>query len=377
MSEQTSFDMIVFGATGFTGGLVCAHMIERSQQLPDFKWAIAGRSQEKLEALRDKLGVADLPIVIADHSDAASIAAMVASANIIISTVGPYKLYGEPLIKACAESGTDYVDLCGEPIWMQEMILKYDAQAKNTGARILFSCGFDSIPSELGVWFCQQQAQREFGKPMPKIRGRVRAFVGEGSGGSIASWAANMASIKKDPSLLDILRDPFALTPGFTGPKHENPQRITVEPDVGQVGPFNLGPTDMKNVHRSNFLMGHPYGKEFMYDELQVGVTEPPSLPDPSAMPAPGEGPDEEALLNGSFDILFIGSDNDGNEVKASVTGARDPGYACTAAMIFETALCLSQMKNVNGGIWTPGSALQGALIEPLQAHAYMSFNIE
>jgi len=377
MSESKSLDMVVFGATGFTGQLVCAHIVKRCKELPNLRWAIAGRSMAKLEELRTNLGMPELPIVLADNTDASSIEAMTGASKLIISTVGPYVEYGEPLIKACAESGTDYVDLCGEPIWMRDMILKYDAQAKSTGARILFSCGFDSIPSELGVWFCQQEAKRLYGKTMPKIRGRVRSFVGGPSGGSMASWAANMASIKKDPSLLQLLRDPFALTPGFVGPKHDNPQRITEESDVGQVGPFNLGPTDMKNVHRSNFLMGHPYGEDFIYDELQVGVTEPPALPDPSSMPAPGEGPSEDELLNGNFDILFIGQDKEGNEVKTSVYGGRDPGYACTSAMIFETAQCLLQAKNLDGGIWTPGSALQGALIEPLQKHAFMSFKTE
>ncbi|ATW03521.1 saccharopine dehydrogenase NADP-binding domain-containing protein [Sphingorhabdus sp. YGSMI21] len=371
------FDIIVYGATGFTGELVCRYLASRTSADRPVNWAMAGRDRAKLDRLRQSLGLSDLPLVVADAADAGSIKKMVSATKIVLTTVGPYQKYGTPLVQACAEAGTDYIDLCGEPLWMRRMIEEYEDAARRSGARILFSCGFDSIPSELGVWFCQQQAIKTFGKTMPRVRSRVREFVGGPSGGSVASGASQMQLVASDPALSAILADPFALTPGFSGPDHPSDQTYETESDIGAVGPFMLGPTDSKNVHRSNLLMGHPYGKDFMFDEKMVGAV-PPSAPPPSPdqLPQPGEGPRLD-LAAGRFDILFIGEDADRREVRVAVTGSRDPGYLTTSIMMSETALCLLADRALTGGIWTPGAAFRGDLVQRLEKYASMRFRVE
>ncbi|RYD86063.1 MAG: saccharopine dehydrogenase, partial [Sphingomonadales bacterium] len=185
MAGARAYDVIVYGATGFTGRLVAEHMLATYGVGRDVDWAIAGRSKAKLETVKREIGAPDaLPIVIADASNPATLATMAQSAGVVITTVGPYQLYGEPLVAACTEAGTDYVDLCGEPAWMAAMIARYDKQAKATGARIVFSCGFDSIPFDLGVTFLQQQSQERIGAPLKRVRGRVRAMKGGFSGGT-------------------------------------------------------------------------------------------------------------------------------------------------------------------------------------------------
>ena len=376
MSEKR-FDVVIFGATGFTGMLICAHMASLCSQGLVVRWAMAGRSHEKLAALRDQIGAGDTPLLIADTGDAESLATLVASTRIVISAVGPYQLYGAPLVAACAQQGTDYIDLCGEPLWMRQMIDEHEAEAIGSGARIIFSCGFDSIPSELGVWLCQQEALRRFDKPMPHVRGRVRTFKAGPSGGSVASGMSTMKLAGGNHDLAALLDDPFALVPGFEGPAHPSTAVYAVEDDVGPVGPFTLGPTDMKNVHRSNMLMGHPYGTDFIYDERLVNPPPPPAAP-PSAdmLPKPGEGPSHEQRAAGCFDLLFIGSDAAGNAVRAVVSGDDDPGYETTSRMIVETALCLLDHDDVKAGMLTPGAAFQQALVDRLSQRAGMNFAI-
>lgn len=374
---EKRFDVVIFGATGFTGTLICARMAVLCSQGLAVRWAMAGRSHEKLAALRDRIGTGDTPLQVADTSDAASLAALVASTRIVISAVGPYHLYGTPLVAACAQQGTDYIDLCGEPLWMRQMIDAHEAEAKRSGARIIFSCGFDSIPSELGVWLCQQEALRRFGKPMPHVRGRVRTFKAGPSGGSVASGMSTMKLASDNRDLAALLDDPYALTPGFAGPAHPSTAVYAVEVDVGPVGPFTLGPTDMKNVHRSNLLMGHLYGTDFVYDERLVNPPPPLSAP-PSLdmLPRPGEGPSPEQRAAGCFDMLFIGSDGAGNEVRAVVSGDDDPGYETTSRMVVETALCLLDQDEVQAGILTPGAAFQQTLVDRLSERAGMKFAI-
>jgi len=364
------YDIVLYGATGFTGQFIGEYLRRRHPDAASLRWAIAGRSREKLEPLAEALGV---PIILADAADPASIDALAACTRVVIAAVGPYEAYGTPLVKACAQAGTDYVDLCGEPLWMRRMIDDYEDVARQSGARILFSAGFDSLPAELGVWFCQQEALRRFGAPMPRIRGRVRKFVAGPSGGSVASGMSTMKLASQDPAKAALLADPFALTPGFAGLPHPDVEQEAFEADVGKIGPFSLGPTDMKNVHRSNFLMGHPYGADFVYDEMLVDPA-PPAPRDPASLPRPGEGPSAEMMAVGCFDILFIGSDAKGNELRNIVSGACDPGYVMTSRMISETALCLLASPAVAPGIWTPGAALGAALVERLSTHAEVTF---
>ena len=246
------FDIIVYGATGFTGRLVAEYLSSQGHN----GWAMAGRSADKLAEVRLAIGApADTPFVIADATNPASVRAMTARARTVITTVGPYQLYGSDLVSACVETGTNYVDLCGEPAWMREMIEAHDAAAKASGARVVFSCGFDSIPFDLGVWKLQQIVQDRFGIPAARIRCRVRSMKGGASGGTVASMKATMAAAAKSPRLIKLLTDPFALTPGFDGP--HQPTGLIPEYDRAEghwAVPFVMATINTKNVHRSNFL---------------------------------------------------------------------------------------------------------------------------
>ena len=317
MNRNAPYDIVIFGAASFSGRFVTEYLAERGKAVGGLRWAVAGRSRVKLEQLCAELGLKDVDIVIADVTDRPSIDAMVASAKAVLTTVGPYQVYGAPLVEACALAGTDYLDLSGEPNWMRAMIDAHEDTARKNGARILFSCGFDSIPSELGVYFLQKLAKERFGAPLPRVRGRLTSFIGGPGGGSVFTGMTMMKAAQESEEFAKLMQDPFALTPGFRGPEQPTGQEIAVEEDVGPVYPFKLGPTDAKNVHRSNLLMGHPYGKDFVYDEMMVG--EPPAGGPPpfASMPKPGEGPGADVLANGKFEILFIGSDDSGRKLKA------------------------------------------------------------
>ena len=270
MSRDREFDVIVFGATGFTGRLVAEHLVRGYGVDRDVSWAMAGRNRAKLEAVRDEIGApSSTPLVVADSTDAASLTAMAERARCVITTVGPYLWYGEGLVQACAETGTDSVDLSGEVLWMHAMIDRYQARAAETGARIVHSSGFDSIPFDLGVLFLQRAAEERFGSACHRVRTRVMDMRGEFSGGTAAAGRATVEALQADPDLFPVLLDPFALADGFVGP--EQPDGDTaIEEDVtgGWSGPFFMAPINTRNVHRSNALMGHRYGEHLLYDEM-------------------------------------------------------------------------------------------------------------
>jgi short subunit dehydrogenase-like uncharacterized protein len=382
MRPQAEFDVVVYGASGYTGRLVAEHLARRYGAGGEVAWAMAGRSADKLAAVRDEIGApGDTPLLVADADDPASLAAMVGRAKAIVTTVGPYQLYGDALVAACAAAGTDYLDLCGEVNWMARVIAAHDAAARASGARICLSCGFDSIPFELGVFFCEETAKATLGSYVPRVKGRVRAIQGGLSGGTAASGAATMAAAQKDPSVLPILTNPFSLTPGFQGPEQPRGDRPQHDPDLdAEVGPFMMAMINTKNVHRSNFLMGHPWGTEFAYDEMSILV---PGAPTEftglgEGGPKPGEGPSKAEREAGFFDILFVGVAGDGRTVKVSVKGDRDPGYGSTSKMIAEAALCLVRdCPATPGGVWTPGAAMRMKLVERLQANAGLAFQAE
>src|SRR5215468_3950178 len=263
------FDIVVYGATGFTGQLVAEYLAAHYKGDASLKWAMAGRSKDKLKSVRDVIGASvDTPLIVADASDPASLKAMVEQTKSVITTVGPYQFYGNELLTACVAAGVDYFDLCGEPIWMRQMIDKHEAAAKASGARIVFSCGFDSVPFELGTFFVQEEAKRAFGAPASRVKGRVRDMRGTLSGGTAASAKATFDAVAKDLSLVAILNNPFALTPGFDGPKQPRGSKPAYEEDLQSwSAPFMMAMINTRNVHRSNMLMGFPYGKEFIYDE--------------------------------------------------------------------------------------------------------------
>ncbi len=382
--KDAEFDIIVYGASGFTGRLVAEYLAARGIT----RWAMGGRSLTKLSEVRDEMGLpAETPLVVANSDDPASLELMCARTRVIITTVGPYQLYGPQLVAACAKTGTDYVDLCGEPAWMRQMIDAHDDAAKASGARIVFSCGFDSIPFDLGVWFLQQEAVKTHGKPAPRVKGRVRKMQGGASGGTIASLTETMKAAAKNPKIIGLLKSSFALTPGFEGP----PQPAGLMPEYDSAtgtwtAPFVMAPINTKNVHRTNFLLGHPYGRDFVYDEMIMttlgdagrAMAEAIAKANPfgDSKIAPGDGPSKEERENGFYDVLFIGEYPDGTQVRASVQGDKDPGYGSTSKMIAESALTLLE-TDTPGGVVTPGAIIAAPLMERLVKHAGLTFGVE
>lgn len=383
---EREFAIIVYGATGYTGRLVAEYLSGR-ENAP--KWAMAGRSLEKLQAVRDEIGApADIPLVVADASDPASLDAMVKRAHVIITTVGPYQLYGNELVAACVANGTDYCDLCGEPAWMRTQIDAHDAAARESGARIVFSSGFDSIPFDLGVLMLQKHGADKFGSPAPRVKGRVRAMQGKFSGGTAASLKATMAAAAKDPAIIGYLTDPFSLAGGFKGPEQPRGDRPEYDETLGSwATSFVMAPINTKNVHRTNALLGHPYGTDFVYDEMML--TGPGDMGEAAAKhiastpmigtgndPKPGEGPTKEERDTGFYDILFVGEYPDGHRAMLSVKGDRDPGYGSTSKMIAETGIALFENKGP-GGVTTPGAALGETLVNSLEQFAGLTFTAE
>lgn len=391
MSTNKEFDIVIYGATGFTGRLVAEYLVKQYANDNSVKWAMAGRSADKLAQVRDEIGAPkDTALVVADSQNLNSIQAMLDQTKLVLTTVGPYQLYGSDLVAMCAKSGVDYVDLCGEPVWMSEMIPAYQDTAKATGARIVFSCGFDSIPSDLGVFQLQQLAKAKFGHPMPRVRCRVRKMKGTFSGGTAASLKATLIAAKKDPAKMQALLNPFSLTPGFTGADQPYGNKPYYEEDLGTwVAPFVMAAINTRNVQRSNFLLNTQYGEDFVYDEMfmtgpgEKGEAIANAMASDKSLggddgPKPGEGPSKEEREAGHYDLLYIGSDTQGNQIKLSVKGDKDPGYGSTSKIIAEAAICLvKDAKDTLGGIWTTAPAMGDELIKRLEANAGLTFTQE
>lgn len=388
-NNAKEFDIVVHGATGFTGRLVIEYLLTRKDT--GLRWAMGGRSADKLAAVRDEVcAPLDTPLVVIDSHDAASLNALMARTRLVLTTVGPYQLYGSELVQACAQAGVDYVDLCGEPAWMRQMIDAHHAAAKASGARIVFSCGFDSIPFDLGVLKLQDEMRQRFGTAASRVRGRVRKMKGTFSGGTAASFKATMAAAATQPGVLDLLKNPFSLTPGFTGPAQPTGHKPMVDEVMGVwVAPFVMATINTRNVHRSNFLLKQAWGADFVYDEMIVtgpgdkGQAVAQAIAADKSMSGadvlqPGEGPSRAEREAGSYDVLFIGHNAAGDSCSVSVQGDRDPGYGSTSKMISEAAICLlNDAADTSGGIWTPASAMGQKLIDSLQTHAGLTFRIE
>jgi short subunit dehydrogenase-like uncharacterized protein len=385
------FDIVVHGATGFTGRLVVEYLLQRYPAGSGLRWAMGGRNAEKLAAVRDELGApADTPLVVTDSASMESLQALMAQTRLVLTTVGPYQLYGNELVAACAAAGVDYVDLCGEPAWMRHMIDAHEATAQASGARIVFSCGFDSIPFDLGVFVLQREMKARFGHPANRVRGRVRKMKGTFSGGTAASLKATMAASAADPKVLDLLKNPFSLTPGFEGPRQPTGHKPMLDEALGMwVAPFVMAAINTRNVHRSNFLLQHAWGTDFVYDEMLVtgpgekGEAIANAVANDKSMgsdkgPKPGEGPSREEREAGFYDVLFLGDDGQGNTLRVGVKGDRDPGYGSTSKMIAEAAVCLLQeAAGTPGGIWTTAPAMGEPLVARLQANAGLTFAVE
>ena len=407
-NSQQKYGIVLYGATSFVGQLVAAYLqkfLTEGSADNEVSWAIAGRNQQKLEQVKEQVGNTELPIIIADSDDADSLNKMAAQAQVIISTVGPYLKYGEPLIKACAENGTDYVDLTGEALFIKNMLDKYQQTAKDSGARIVNSCGFDSLPSDLGVLFTQNCAQKEHGEYCETINMRVKAAKGGLSGGTVSSMATIFEELGKDKSLRKQLANPYLLNDDDNRPnvRQENVNLPQWDAENERwVAPFIMASINTRIVHRSNQLRDYQYGRDFKYDEamwlpaglkgrlMSYGMTAgiagfaasmmfKPSrdLLNEHVLPKSGDGPSKSEQENGYFDIRFFGHTNNNQEVLTKVTGDKDPGYGSTCQMLAQSALCLLQdisKQEVEGGFWTPAAAMGEALIERLQDHAGIEF---
>lgn len=385
MKEECELDIIVFGATGFTGRLVCEHLNRNYGVNGRYKWAMAGRSLEKLTQVRDALGLDQtIPLIVADSGDRVALKSMVASARVLLTTVGPYSIYGTEVLSACAELGTDYVDLCGEPLWMKTMIDTFDTAAKESGARIVFSCGFDSIPFELGVFFVQNAARERFGTTLGCVKGRVRSLQGSASGGTVASFGATMAAVKDNPSAIGSLNNPHLLA-GGSGAAQPTGDSNIYEQDLGSwSGPFFMATINTKNVHRSNMLLGYAYGEDFVYDEMQLLGAEEPAAGQVGGEDLafdmslqPGEGPSRQEREAGHYNVAFFAQGLSGESITATVTGDQDPGYGSTSKIVSEAAICLLENTSTKGGILTPAPAMGMTLIERLTANAGLRFSID
>ena len=389
MPQSREFDIVVYGATGYTGRLVAEYLQSEYGNGAELKWAMAGRSGIKLAAVRDEMGLPeDTHLITANSDDFYSLRSLARRARVVITTVGPYQLYGEQLVKACIDAGTDYVDLCGEPLWMRDMIEQHELDAMGSGARIVFSCGFDSIPSDLGILKLQNAAKEKFGKPLPRVKGRVRKMVGTFSGGTAASLTASMAEIQADPSLMQHMINPYSLAPGFTGPEQPFGNKPEYDDTLEMwVAPFIMAAINTKTVHRSNAMMNHAYGADFVYDEMMVtgpgadgkAAAEAVAGANPfgDEPPKPGEGPSKEEREAGHYDILYVGLGENGERLDVAVTGDKDPGYGSTCKMLAESAICLiNDCADTPGGIWTTAPAMGQKLIDRLVANAGMTFDI-
>lgn len=404
MSAARPYDVVVYGATSFVGQILCRHLVARHGIDGDLRWAIAGRNASKLDAVAAETG-ADVPRIVADAADRVALDDLAASTRVVVSTVGPYTLYGSDLVAAVVEAGTDYCDLTGEVQWMRRMIDAHQALAEETGARIVHACGFDSIPSDLGTWFTQQRAREVFSEACVEVRMSVKGFKGGVSGGTAASGLQMFEELANDPALREMTDDPYVLAPVDmrSGPDQPGLGRPTRDDRFGSwVAPFVMGPTNSAVVLRSHALLGQPWGRDFTYGETMMtgdgpvgaasawGMTAglaafagagrfgPTRALLAKAMPKPGSGPSEAKQQAGYFDVRFVGRTIGGGEIRTKVTGDADPGYGSTAKMLGESAVALLDLErtDVGGGFWTPTSAFGDALVERLEAHAGVRFDV-
>jgi short subunit dehydrogenase-like uncharacterized protein len=403
-----SHHLVIFGATSFVGQILVRYLFERHGAGGSLSWAMAGRSMSKLSEVRASLGAGgqDVPLFVADAGDEAALRRLCGETRVVVSTVGPYALYGSPLVKVCAETGTDYCDLTGEVQWIARMIDAHESTAKRSGARIVHGCGFDSIPSDLGTYFLQGSARERFGAPCPRVKLRVKAARGGASGGTVASIINVAREVTQDPAVRRMLANPFALTPGGGAGRPKQPEVRFVERDAdagGWIAPFPMSGVNTRVVHRSNALLGDSFGKDFVYDEAMLmgpglagwvkastvapamlgflmGAALPPTryLLEKFVVPKPGDGPSVEAQAKGFFDIRLFGIGRDGRVIRAKVTGDRDPGYGSTGKMLGEAAACLALDVDPShpGGFWTTASLFGDRLISRLTEHAGLTFEV-
>ncbi len=401
-------DIVLWGATGFIGKLLATYVWPRYGKTDEIRFALGGNSRQELESVHRELNADDrLPLIVGDAFDEAFLDAMTKKARLVVSTVGPYAKLGSKLVAACAANGTDYCDLAGETQWIHRMINAHQKDAEASGARIVPACGFDSIPSDMGVYFLQNQAHKKFGHAMNRVKLRVRSMRGGASGGTVASILNIIEEVRKDPEVAKIVRNPYALAPeGMrSGIRQPGVNLFEYDKDVDSwVGPFIMAAVNTRVVHRTNALMRYPYGSDFKYDEAMImgqgikgrlraaslsaavgafivgGAFAPTrEILKKTLLPKPGQGPSPEKQEKGFYKLHLIGKDISGNELRVTVTGDRDPGYGSTRKMLGEAAVCLFKdidKKEVQGGFWTPASAMGNKLLDRLIANAGLTFTV-
>lgn len=405
------YDVIVWGASGFTGKWVAKHLfdtygpfIKPKKNITPLRWAIAGRNADKLAEVSRFIGDANnnVDCVLADSDDEDSLREMVSNTNAIISTVGPYAFYGSLLVKVCAEEGTHYVDLTGEVPWMREMIDAHHETAKLSGAKIVHSCGFDSVPSDMGVHYAQKQARKKFGKPLKSLSYKLMDVKGGISGGTIASMMNIIEQAVKDKKTRKLLGNPYALNPdkSFRGPDKGDQTSAKFCSELQQwTAPFMMAGINTRIVRRTNALMNFAYGKDFNYSEVMVtgkgakGYIKAKTIAAGMkamvltsftpigrkfmglVLPSQGEGPKVDPENPGFYHIQFNGHTEKGDSLIVHLRANGDPGYGSTSKMLAEAAVCLAMDDvNIGGGFWTPASALGDLYLERLQANAGITF---
>lgn len=409
--SKREIDIVLWGATGATGRRAAHHLARRCRQ-SGLALAIGGRNRDKLETLRDGLADKDAvqTMLVGDSHDPGFLRAMAARAEVVVSTVGPFALYGSELVAACVQAGTHYCDLTAEPQWMRAMIDAHGARAVETGARIVHACGHDSIPSDLGVEFLQEAAMSRFGVPCRHVATRVTRMQGGFSGGTAASFVNAMKLRETDPTFAELSLDPYALCPegersGPDGPDRMMPIEVTWDADLrAWTTPYFMGPMNSKVVRRSNAIMGYPYGRDFSYEETALtrggiggwvaamrgalfGRLFLKAMASPAiravlqrkVLPKSGEGPSKEVRETGSYEIVLVGKTRDGDVLMARITGQGDPGVRSTTLMLTEAALCLAEDADslpVGGGFWTPAAAMGKLLRNRVSRHAGLTFEI-
>jgi len=405
MNQSREYDIIVWGASGFTGRLVSEYLFNKYGSNNNLKWAIAGRNSLKLDSIRKEILDNTVSIIVADSNDLESLNDMVKKTKVICTTVGPYAKYGSNLVSACVENRTHYCDLAGEVQWIRKMIDKHHEEANNNNTKIVNSCGFDSIPSDLGVYYIQKLAKSSKNQRAKLIEMRVAGAKGGISGGTYKSLSNVNKEANKDKEIFKVVINPYGLNPigEQEGLDKSDLQRIVFDKSSNSwIGPFIMAAINTKIVRRSNALSNYSYGKDFMYNEatlngkgllgkikgyfLAVPIFILMSAKPGSVLkklidfilPKPGEGPSKKDREAGYYNLRFYITLEDGSKAFAKVIGDMDPGYGSTSKMLAESAICLAKDKLPDsGGVLTPSIAMGDALLDRLQKNAGLIFNFK
>ena len=405
MNKTREFDVIVWGASGFTGKLVAEYLFNKYGSNNDLKWAIAGRDYSKLELVRDEVANSLISIIIANSDDIESLNSMIKRTKVICTTVGPYAKYGSKLVSSCVNNQTHYCDLAGEVQWIRKMIDEHHEIAKANGTKIVNSCGFDSIPSDLGVYFIQKQSQKKYNQKAKHIKMRVAGAKGGISGGTYESLSNVNKEAYSNKDIFKVVINPYGLNPlgELNGlDKYDLRKIIYDKASNSWIGPFVMAAINTKIVRRSNALSGYAYGKDFMYDEATLSgkglkgkfrayVSALPLAILMSAkpgsflkkiidiiLPKPGEGPNKDKRESGFYNLRFYITLEDESNAFAKVIGDMDPGYGSTSKMLGESAVCLAKdILPDSSGVLTPSIAMGDAILDRLQKNAGLSFSFK